>query len=267
MCSAVGLSPEGYSTQPTRIGRIRWWSSTPMRAAKLWPGMAAVGQRIRMLGAEALVVGVTEPIRYGLAGRMVPADIPPTIFFMLGRVGPFGGTILIRHEGSAAAILPAILARARDADSSLQLTGLEPLGSRFDRWVAEPRFQTRLLSALAFLGLVVAALGVYGVVAYAVARRTGEIGVRLALGADRRRIVALFVRWNGRLVGTGLALGLLGSIWLTRYMRVLLFGTEPTDPLTFASMAALLALTALVATLAPMRRALAVDPALTLRAE
>jgi ABC-type antimicrobial peptide transport system permease subunit len=117
------------------------------------------------------------------------------------------------------------------------------------------------------LALAVAAVGVYGIVAYAVTRRTAEVGVRLALGADRVQIAGLFLRRMAFLLCAGLAGGLLGSVWLTRYIQSLLFQIEPTDALTMASMAALLAATALGATVIPLVRALRVDPARTLRSE
>lgn len=163
--------------------------------------------------------------------------------------------------------MAAIESRVREADASIDLASLQPLEALYDAQLQEPRFQTLLVGALGLLGLLVATLGIYGVVAFAVATRTSEIGIRMALGAGALRIAGLFGGWVLLLIAAGLGGGLLGALWLTRYMRVLLFGVEPTDLVAIGSTAAILAATALAATLVPITRAVRVDPAMTLRSE
>jgi ABC-type antimicrobial peptide transport system permease subunit len=131
--------------------------------------------------------------------------------------------------------------------------------------VARQRFYATLLAAFAASALVMAAAGMYGVVSYAVTRRTRELGVRVALGATARDVLRLVVGRSGRLVATGLALGALGALWGTRALRGMLYGVTPTDPAVLAGVAALLALVALAASWVPGRRATRVDPAATLR--
>jgi putative ABC transport system permease protein len=192
----------------------------------------------------------------------------PTLFTLLGQSGAFGATFLVRHEGNAEATIAAIESRVREADASFDLAMVQPLEALYDAQLHEPRFQALLVGALGLLlGLLVATLGVYGVVAYAVAKRTNEIGIRMTLGAGAIRIAGLLGGWVLLLIAAGLSGGLLGSLWLTRYMRALLFGVEPTDPVAIGATAAILAATALAATLVPITRAVRVDPARTLRSE
>ena len=154
-----------------------------------------------------------------------------------------------------------------EADASLQVGDMQPLAALYDRYLREPLFYVVLMGCLGALGFVVAVLGVYGVVAYSVTQRTGEIGIRMALGAQQRQIVGLFCRRTILLIVAGLGAGVLGSVWLARYIQSLLFQVEPTDVVTLTSVAGLLAAAALVATLIPMHKALRVDPAMMLRTE
>ena len=133
--------------------------------------------------------------------------------------------------------------------------------------VQEPRYYTLLLSIFAGVATLLATVGIYGVMAHSVAQRTREIGIRMALGAHWRDVIKL-VMWNALLlIGTGLLVGLGGSLALTRLIAARLWGVTATDPATFASVAALLAVVALLATLIPAHRALRVDPTVALRYE
>lgn len=149
--------------------------------------------------------------------------------------------------------------------------GEDPIGKQisFD-WgdmVARPRLSLLLLGGFAALALVLAAIGLYGVMAYSVAQRRAEIGVRVALGASRPDVMRLIVGQGMRLTLAGLLVGPVGALALTRLMTSLLFGVQPTDPLTIAAVAAFLAAIALVASWIPARRAAGTDPAIVLRAE
>jgi len=132
---------------------------------------------------------------------------------------------------------------------------------------AEPRFQTRLLGTFSLLALVLSAVGIYGVLAYSVAQRTHEIGVRMALGAERRDVLGMVLRRTLVLAGAGVALGTAGALAVTRVLARFLYEITPTDPVTFIAVAALLIGVALVAGLIPARRASGVDPMEALRYE
>ena len=235
-------------------------------AAIIWPDEAAVGQRVRLYGSESEVIGVVEPIRYG----NLVQDMRPKVFHLLDRPsgGMFGSAVLVRHDGESEPILAQIETRLNEgADDSLSPRNLQPLRALYDGYLREPRFYVMLFGGLGFLGLAVAAVGVYGVIAYSVEQRTHEIGIRMALGAGRLQIAGLFCLRTMVLMGLGMGGGLLGAAWLTSYLESLLFEIEPADPVAWVSVATLLAATAVAATLVPMRRALSVDPAATLRPE
>jgi ABC-type antimicrobial peptide transport system permease subunit len=133
--------------------------------------------------------------------------------------------------------------------------------------VAVPRFRTVLLASFALLALLLAATGIYGMLSYAVARRTHEIGVRVALGAGRGQVLWFIMRQGATLALAGIAIGAVGSLLLTRLMTSLLFGVTATDPATFAGVSAILLLVALAACYLPARRAVRVDPMVAPRAE
>jgi putative ABC transport system permease protein len=135
------------------------------------------------------------------------------------------------------------------------------------RSVARPRFLMTLLLVFSGIALFLAAIGIYGILSYAVAERTNEIGIRMALGADRGAVLRMVVGQAMVLAGTGVALGLVGSFALSRLLTSLLFGVTATDPLTFALVPVLLALVALAASTVPAARAVRVDPMVALRYE
>jgi putative ABC transport system permease protein len=133
--------------------------------------------------------------------------------------------------------------------------------------IAVPRFHATLLGAFAALAMLLAAVGIYGLLAYTVAQRTREIGVRMALGASRRGILALVIGQGAVLAGIGVAAGLAGAFASTRYLSSLLFGITPLDPATFVAVALVFAAVALFASYVPARRATRVDPLVALRSE
>jgi putative ABC transport system permease protein len=173
----------------------------------------------------------------------------------------------VRARMPAEAVLPEVRKIVRELEPVLALYDIRTLDEVVARSMSRERFTTWLVTVFATLALLIAAVGVYGVVAFSVSRRTQEIGVRVALGASRRTIVRLVMAEALGLVGIGLVLGLAGAVAGGRAIRTLLFETAPTDPMTFAAVVALLAITTVVAGLAPTRRALSVDPIQALRYE
>jgi putative ABC transport system permease protein len=223
-----------------------------------------LGQQISFWGAKRTIVGVVGNERFhGLA-----EDSPPSIYLPRAQAPGSGGSLLVRTtSGDPAALAPAIRRIVADLDPSLPLFGVEPLSRTLSNSMGQRRFTMVVLGAFAAVALLLAMVGVHGVLSYTVTQRTREIGIRMALGADRARVRSLILSQGGALVAGGLILGLIGAFAITRLLRALLFGVSPTDPGTFLGVAVLLALVALVASYLPAARAARVDPAVSLRSE
>jgi ABC-type antimicrobial peptide transport system permease subunit len=157
--------------------------------------------------------------------------------------------------------------RLQQMDPSLPLTDQQSLDSIITQAVAPQRFNAWLLSAFAIASVALAALGLYGLLASFVVSRTREIGVRVALGAQRPDVLRLIVSQGVRLVIVGLVLGLAGAAFVTRFLQTLLFGVRPLDPLTFATVSISLLIVGLLAALVPAWRAVRIDPVVALRSE
>jgi putative ABC transport system permease protein len=155
----------------------------------------------------------------------------------------------------------------RELDQSVPVYDVATMASLIDKSAAERLFVMRLLAGFAIVAVLLAAIGLYGVVSYGVAQRTREVGVRVALGAQRRDVLRLVLSGGLSLIGAGVALGLAAAFMTTRLLGALVFGVSPVDPLTFAAAATLLTVVALLAHWVPVRRALRIDPASALRAE
>ena len=176
-------------------------------------------------------------------------------------------TVVVRTTSDPHAFVSAVTKRVGALDKDLPLFGVKTMDEYLAASVAAPRFNTTLLSIFAAVALVLTIVGLYGVMSYSVAQRTNEIGIRMALGAQTRDVLGLIVGQGLKLVLTGLVVGLLGALALTRLVATLLFGVTTKDPLTFIGVAVLLSLVALLACLIPARRATKVDPMEALRYE
>jgi putative ABC transport system permease protein len=161
----------------------------------------------------------------------------------------------------------AVRSEMGQLDAAVSIKSLRPMEELVRRAVAPQRFNLSLLALFAGLGLLLSAIGIYGVMAYSVTQRTQEIGLRMALGAQTRDVLKLVVRSGMKHALTGVAIGLAGAFALTRLMTSLLFGVTPTDVTTFATVSGLLVLVALLACYPPPRRATKVDPLVALRYE
>jgi predicted permease len=235
----------------------RWWQTED----------AAIGQRVRIgTGKDAVVRTVVGVVRR--VSHNGPGDTPlPAIYGPQAQTYQRGMYTVIETSAPPATVFAA----ARDAlaavDPAVPLYFAETSDRRYDDVVALPRFVAGLVSAFSTLALVLAGVGIFGVTGYAVSQRTREFGIRLALGAQRRGIGGLVVRRVAALVGIGLAAGCGLALSLGSALSGFLFGVQPDDPATFALATVALAGTALIAIVAPVRTAVRVDPAVTLKAE
>jgi predicted permease len=214
---------------------------------------------------EIEIVGVVRDAKYG----NLRDESPPTVYVpWLQELRGIGGvTFEVRTVGDPVAFAPAIRQAVREVDSNLPVVGVRTQVEQANESLRIERLFARLLSFFGLLALVLAAIGLYGVMAYAVAQRTKEIGIRMALGAQRRDVLRLVLSQGMILTLIGVALGAAGAIGLTRLMKSLLFGVSATDPATFIAIALLLAAVALLASYVPARRATKVDPLVALRYE
>jgi putative ABC transport system permease protein len=176
-------------------------------------------------------------------------------------------TIVVRSNSAPQPLVAAVREKIQSIDPDLAVSGVQSLDHLVSDSVGQPRLLTALVGAFAAFALLLAAIGIYGVMAYSVSHRMREMGIRMALGAAPRDIVQLVVGQGMRLVLAGIVIGFVASLWLTKFLASQLFGTQPKDPATFALVALGLALVALAACLIPARRAMRVDPMVALRYE
>ena len=176
-------------------------------------------------------------------------------------------TLVIRTGSNPAAAAPAIRAAVHSLDKNVPLSEVQTLDQVVAEATAQSRFYVVLLGAFSVVALVLAGVGIYGVMSYSVSRRTREIGIRMALGAQRRDVLELIVLHGMAPALAGVAAGVAGGLALTRLMSGLLFGTPPSDPLTFGAVVVMLSGVAVAASYWPARRASGVDPMVALRCE
>jgi putative ABC transport system permease protein len=242
---------------------------------RYWLGQNAIGKRVKQGDIESkdpwkIVVGVYADLKH--LGPQ--AETRPEVMFPYAQTHEYwvtrfmrGLSVVVRTTSDPMHLLPAARNVVRSVDPSVPLVEPQPMTTLVSDSVAQPRFRSTLLVSFAVLALLLAAVGIYGVVGFNIEQRTHEISVRMALGAQRGSVVGLLLRQESMPVAIGVVVGLTGAIAVGRAMQGLLFNVEPVDPATFIAMPALLAAIALVACIVPARRALAVEPANALRAE
>jgi putative ABC transport system permease protein len=237
-------------------------------AKRFWPGQDPLGKRF-LLGHPGLdtkwvtIVGVVGDTKmYGLAN---PSRLEIYLPFRQDTENDMN--LVVRSGTDPASLVPAIRAAVAAVDKDQPVSGVETMKQLVSDSVSTRRLTLVLLGLFSGLALVLAAIGIYGVMAYSVAQRTHEIGIRIAVGAQQKDVLGLVLREGARLALWGVAFGVVAALGLTRLLSTLLFGVSASDPLTYAGVAVLLVVVALLACYIPARRALNVDPMVALRYE
>jgi predicted permease len=230
---------------------------------RFFPGEDVVGKAIQWGDGAASIVGVVGDVRQ----ESLSEPAPPLVYVHVLQQSRSSVNLVVRGEGAPMQLAAAVRQAIWSVNPNQTITRITTLEEVVGGSVARPRLIAALLGLFAVLALVLGAVGIYGVLAYTVGQRQREIGVRLALGARPAEVLGMVLRNGMRLAGLGVALGVAGALVLSRVMSSILFGVAPHDPLTFGVVAVVLLGVALVACLVPARRAMRVDPAVSLRAE
>jgi len=239
-------------------------------AQQLWPGADPLGKRIRTGGFD-VTPDTSWMTVIGVVGRVkqdgLDADSRMAYYRYQDQTPSRAMNVVVRSIRDPAGLAGAVTQQIRQLDPDMPIYKMRTMSDRLDDSLAERRFSMLLLTLFAVVALALAASGVYGVMAYLVSQGTRELGIRLALGAAPRDLLTLVIRQGLVVALSGTGLGLAGALILTRFMRALLFGVRPTDPLTFGAIAVVLTCVALAACSVPARRAARIDPIVSLRAE
>jgi predicted permease len=234
-------------------------------ARHIWPGLDPVGRMANAGGADSRVVGVVADIRESSVEQEAGNEM------FLPATQALGGSsdldLIMRTRLPAESIAPSVRATLRSINPNQTVTDFKPLQQLVDRSISPRRFFVLMVSAFATLGLLLASLGIYGVISYSVARQTRDIGIRMALGASAGELQMGVIGRTLKLALTGIGVGAAASFVVARWIGSLLFEISPSDPMTFAGTVLLLAVVALAAGYVPARRASRVDPAVALRSE
>jgi predicted permease len=253
-------------------------------ARRYWPSVDPVGQRVRvapggtpqwMRGPAGLEAAASSAVPWhtviGVVGRIKSASFEapdvPHLYLPLSQRSHYGMTVFVRTHGDPAMLGPALEREVQAVDADLPVFGVRTLGEVVARSLAQRRFTLVLLGSFALLALLLAGLGVYGIMAEAVSQRRREIAIRVAIGASPPVVAWMIARQAMLITACGLVAGLAGALVLTRSLRSLLFEATPIDPVAYLGTIALLAAVALSAAYAPSRRAARTDPVAALRCE
>ena len=253
-----------YLGPDDRAGTPRVVVVNEAAAQKYWPGREPLGQHMTMDQSDLTVVGVVGNIHH--LGPEIAAR--QECYVPLAQDRQFGVSLVVRTAADPMRVVPAVKAAIWSVNPEQRLTGdTVTLEKYMDRLIAQRRFNMAVLALFGLLGLVIAAVGIYGVMAYVVAQRINEIGVRMALGATRGNVVAMVLRRASALMALGLSIGAVVAWSLSATVKTFLFGVEPTDVRIFVGALAMLASAGLGASALPARRAASVDPLVALRGE
>jgi putative ABC transport system permease protein len=281
-CSHSVIIGDYLQTQGVPLLRGRYFTeqdtpgSTPVLivseslAKRYWPNQDPIGKRLKWGPPESndpwlTIVGVVGDVKQGA----LDAATMPHTYESYGQHGIPGNSlsVAVRAEGNPASLASALRATVWGLDRELAIAQIRTMDQVISESTAPRRFNLILLVAFAALAVALAAIGIYGVISYSVAQRTHEIGIRMALGAQRGDVLRQVVGQGMLLMGAGVIIGIVGALALTRFLTSLLYEVKPTDPVTFAAVSMLVAGVALLASYFPARRATKVDPMVALRYE
>jgi predicted permease len=276
---AYTVSPDYFETLKIPLLRGRRFGSADRQGApkvvlinqtaarKFWPGQDPIGKPIAIgqndFGDRAEIIGIVADVRYGVMDQ--PPD--PDVYISYLQSPQDRLIVFVRTTSRPSALISAIRGEAHALNKDLPVYDVKSLRDRITESTAKARFSAMLLTIFACIALVLAAIGIYGVMSYMVAQRTREIGIRMALGAHPANVRALVLRRGLVLTAVGISIGAAAALATTRILATMLYQVKADDPLTFALMASILGVVALLATYIPVRRATRVDPMTALRAE
>jgi putative ABC transport system permease protein len=237
-------------------------------ARQNWPGADALGKSLKLGKKQPprQIVGVVGSVDQGILVKLLKGQVGQ-VYLPAPQAPMPAMTLVLRTKVDPAALIPAMRSLVRSVDIDQPVFQVQTMDATRAASQASQRLATSLLGSFAMVALLLAAIGIYGVIAYSVGQRTREFGIRMSLGARRLDVLRLVVRQGLVLAGIGIAVGLAGAFALTRLLSSLLYGVNATDPLTFAGVTALLAAVAAVASFLPAWRATRVDPVTALRCE
>jgi putative ABC transport system permease protein len=252
---------DGISTLPVTVINQRM-------AQKYWPSQNAIGQRLRVGSDETggpwmTIVGVVADVR----NSWINSQPEPGIYIPYRQLPPHSVALALRTQGPPMSVLPGVRSRIAELDAELPLYKIMPYDELIQQSIVGPRYVAVLLSVLSLIALLLAAVGLYGVMSYLVTSRTREIGIRMALGAQRRVVLGMTFRWGASLLLFGGAIGILAAIAVARLFASILYGVHAGDLETFFIATLTLIAAASLAAFIPARRAARVDPIIALRCE
>jgi len=230
-------------------------------AEKGWPGKDPIGQVLITNGRRYEIVGVVADVR----ADGVDAQMQPTIYRSIPQTGSLATALVVRAQGDPSSLSTAIRAALRTIDPDAAIADVQTMPQVMSAYLTPWRLLSGLLGAFAIIALAIAAIGIYGVMSYAVTQRTQEFGIRMALGADRRTVLRMVLRQSGVMVLVGVLIGGLGAIGTGRVLAFQLYEVSARDPLVLGGVAIILVIVSVAAVIVPARRATAVDPMIALR--
>ena len=275
------IAPRYFQTLGVRLLRGRDFTPTDKEGApevailnerlaeKLWPGEDPVGKRLAVPDLNGPprppveIIGVVKDTRY----RTLLADAPPILYLPVLQAYDGRTTLVIHTTGDVSGMITTIRREVAEVDKNLPLFAVKSMSEQVATTLWQQRLAAGLIGLFGVLALALAAIGLYGVISHSVSLRTREIGIRMALGADRMNIVGLVVKQGLVLAVVGVALGIAAAVALTKFMSSVLYGVSATDPATFVVVSATLIAVALLASYIPARSATKVDPLVALRCE